>query len=168
MLTGFQNTTNVFIAESIIKNKGHNNVYARITPIVSNYSYTERFLVCLSNHCSRLQNLYLRRLTFKKNVTENRRSARESSKKITMKDLLSKSYGDIIDRYKTEDFREVLKRGYVFQFDENEKNAELLFIGMNPSYTKKHEEGKTYADIYTRNVDRSYFKAFNQNLLVFI
>jgi hypothetical protein len=79
-----------------------------------------------------------------------------------MKDLLNKKYSTIIDKYMKGNFGEVLKRGYVFQYDENEKNSELLFIGMNPSYTEKYEGGKTFADNYTRDVDRSYFKAFHQ------
>lgn len=79
-----------------------------------------------------------------------------------MKDVLNKSYRDIINKYKSEWFDEVLKRGYVFQFDEDEINADLLFIGMNPSYTEKYEKGRTYADSYTRAVNRSYFKPFCQ------
>src|SRR5690348_5858201 len=79
-----------------------------------------------------------------------------------MKEILNEKYNDVINRYKSESFGEILKRGYVFQYDEDEKNADLLFIGINPSYTEKHEKKAIFADSYTRNVDRSYFKPFCQ------
>ncbi len=54
-------------------------------------------------------------------------------------------------------------RGFVFQHDDDEQDCELLFLGINPSYTEKHElqsENPTYKGHYTRNADRGYFKPF--------
>lgn len=74
-------------------------------------------------------------------------------------ELITK-YENIINKYKIEDLENVLKRGYVFQYDENEKDADLLFIGINPSYVEKYEKGQSFSGSYSRSRERSYFKPF--------
>lgn len=66
-------------------------------------------------------------------------------------------YKDLLERYYLNN------RGFVYQYDEDEQDCELLFIGMNPSYTVKHEltgENPQYKGHYTRNTERGYFKPF--------
>lgn len=80
-----------------------------------------------------------------------------------MKDYLFKRYDEIFKKYEDSFFGDVLKnRGYVFQYDENETESDLLFVGINPSYTDKYEKNNIYRDIYSRDVDRSYFKPFKR------
>ncbi len=53
----------------------------------------------------------------------------------------------------------LLDRGFVFQFDENQKDIDILFVGINPSYGGDKSEGKFYSK---KDVERlSYFKPFN-------
>ena len=53
----------------------------------------------------------------------------------------------------------LLDRGFVFQFDENQKDIDVLFIGINPSYGGDKSKGLSYSkkDVETLN----YFKPFN-------
>ena len=53
----------------------------------------------------------------------------------------------------------LLDRGFVFQFDENQKDIDILFIGINPSYGGDKSEGLFYSkkDVETLN----YFRPFN-------
>jgi hypothetical protein len=46
----------------------------------------------------------------------------------------SKRLSNIFKKYENAEFNDIIKRGWVFC--ENEKQADLLFIGINPSYTK--------------------------------
>lgn len=80
-----------------------------------------------------------------------------------MREQLLKEYDQIFEKYENATFGNILKeRGYVFQYDEDETNADLLFIGINPSYTEKHEGNEHYRTSYDRNVKRSYFKPFSE------
>jgi hypothetical protein len=53
----------------------------------------------------------------------------------------------------------LLGRGFVFEFDENQKDIDILFVGINPSYGGDKSEGKFYSkkDVETLN----YFRPFN-------
>lgn len=78
-----------------------------------------------------------------------------------MKGYLFKRYDEIFKKYENSFFGDKLKnRGYVFQYDDNEIESDLLFVGINPSYTEKYEKNNLYRDTYSRDVDRSYFKSF--------
>lgn len=85
-----------------------------------------------------------------------------------MKDKLSQYYDTIFEKYRESDFKTLIERGYVFQYDDDEVKADLLFIGINPSYTRKNENGKSTRNNYSRNVEGNYFKPFkdiNQELV---
>lgn len=76
---------------------------------------------------------------------------------------LKNLYKKMFEKYSNSNFKDVLnERGFVFQYDEDEEKTELLFIGINPSYTEKHEQGYKYADSYNREdtKTRQYFKPF--------
>ena len=77
-------------------------------------------------------------------------------------DALKTAYKTIFEKYK--DFPVfdgiLAKRGFVFQYDDDEDDCDLLFVGMNPSYTKKYEKGRYFENHYERNEDRQYFKPF--------
>lgn len=78
-----------------------------------------------------------------------------------MKEYLSDEYNRIFKKYEHKAFFTTLNdRGYTFQYDEDETECDLVFIGINPSYTSKHENGKAYQSHYERNIARSYFKPF--------
>ena len=72
------------------------------------------------------------------------------------------SYQSIWDKYNSSTFKPLLDRGFVFQFDEDETECELLFIGINPAFDLKNPEWK---DSYTRPHETAdkhlpYFKSF--------
>jgi len=82
------------------------------------------------------------------------------------KDLVAK-YQEIWNEYsnthvnsstpKNED--KLLDRGFVFQFDEGQKDIDVLFVGINPSYTNSKSETLFYGK---KNVETlSYFRPFN-------
>ena len=54
----------------------------------------------------------------------------------------------------------LLDRGFVFEFDENQKDIDILFVGINPSYGGDKSEGVFYSkkDVETL----SYFRPFNK------
>ncbi|MEE4000508.1 hypothetical protein V1T75_09160 [Tenacibaculum sp. FZY0031] len=53
----------------------------------------------------------------------------------------------------------LLDRGFVFQFDENQKNIDILFVGINPSYGGDKSKGLFYSKKDVENLN--YFKPFN-------
>ncbi|WP_440121164.1 hypothetical protein [Tenacibaculum sp. Ill] len=53
----------------------------------------------------------------------------------------------------------LLDRGFVFQFDENQKDIDILFVGINPSYGGDKSEGLFYSKKDIGNLN--YFKPFN-------
>jgi len=72
------------------------------------------------------------------------------------------SYQSIWDKYASSTFKPLLDRGFVFQFDEDETDCDLLFIGINPAYNEKDGSWK---GSYPRSNEldehtRSYFKPF--------
>lgn len=76
------------------------------------------------------------------------------------KDQLIQCYDQIFVKYENSFFGSTLKkRGYVFQYDEDETECDLLFVGINPSYTEKEEIKASQPD-YSRNTIRAYFKPF--------
>ncbi len=53
----------------------------------------------------------------------------------------------------------LLERGFVFQFDEGQKDIDVLFVGINPSYTNNKHETTCYRKEDVESI--SYFKSFN-------
>lgn len=78
-----------------------------------------------------------------------------------MEKHLYENYDRIFKKYENASFGTTLKeRGYVFQYDVDETNCDILFIGINPSYTEKEEKGKKDRSHYGRDTARAYFKPF--------
>jgi len=53
----------------------------------------------------------------------------------------------------------LLDRGFVFQFDENQNDIDILFVGINPSYGGDKSEGQFYSKKDVESL--SYFRPFN-------
>jgi hypothetical protein len=74
---------------------------------------------------------------------------------------LQKEYETIWDNYKNSVFNDVLNRGFVYQFDEDEKDCDILFIGINPAYKEGNTfERKSY--IRSEAIKHPYFKPFER------
>jgi hypothetical protein len=85
-----------------------------------------------------------------------------------MKDSLKTAYEEIWEKYRSTSLNTLtgthqmplLDRGFVFQFDEDEAECDLLFVGINPSFG---EDAGSHRGTYTKNdVDHAYFKPFQQ------
>lgn len=78
------------------------------------------------------------------------------------KEDLIKRYNDIIEikkPYLNDEIKEILERGIAFQYDEDEGEADVLFLGMNPSFTGKKEE-RSYEWTRECTRDKDYFAPF--------
>jgi hypothetical protein len=62
----------------------------------------------------------------------------EYNNKFSEEDIFSE-YQQIWKKYKGGRFSDVLQRGFEFQYDEDETECEILFIGINPAFTKGNE-----------------------------
>ncbi|MCT4582964.1 MAG: hypothetical protein N4A35_16245 [Flavobacteriales bacterium] len=81
---------------------------------------------------------------------------------------LIESYQNIWDKYKNSSIntstrkyeKNLLDRGFTFQFDEGIKDVDILFVGINPSYDGE----STNSSIYTREqaLGHYYFKPFGE------
>lgn len=76
---------------------------------------------------------------------------------------LRSKYHIIWNKYANSKFCPILKRGFVFQYDEDEQECELLFLGINPAF---NENDAPWFDSYKRpNSDDDkllpYFKSFD-------
>ncbi|MGG5577909.1 hypothetical protein ACPDHL_11305 [Myroides sp. C15-4] len=79
-----------------------------------------------------------------------------------------KNLEELIEKYKSitictnhlsNEIQEILKRGITFQYDEDEKDADLLFLGMNPSFINGVIDGiLPWTRQYSETL--SYFKPF--------
>jgi hypothetical protein len=72
------------------------------------------------------------------------------------------SYQHIWNKYNSSTFKPLLDRGFVFQFDEDETDCELLFIGINPA---NKDDGNSLIGPYKRQNESdekilAYFKPF--------
>lgn len=73
------------------------------------------------------------------------------------KDELSKKYKSIISKYTTKKIGKITDkvhrmlevRGLTFQYNEDEQNADLLFIGINPAFKKGTENTSVSYNRYT-------------------
>jgi hypothetical protein len=75
------------------------------------------------------------------------------------KTILQSAYESIWNKYDTSNLKELLDPGFHYQYDEDETECELLFIGANPSFK---ENGETLKTSYQRPTDNPlpYFRAF--------
>ena len=72
------------------------------------------------------------------------------------------SYQLIWDKYNSSTFKPILDRGFVFQYDEDETDCELLFMGINPAFNLKDSEWRgSYSRPHeTADKHLPYFKSF--------
>lgn len=70
-------------------------------------------------------------------------------------------YQKIWDEFSNSFFSEILNRGFVFQYDSNEINHDILFIGINPAYKIGDPSVK---QSYSKDINFPYFKSF-QNIV---
>lgn len=78
-----------------------------------------------------------------------------------MKDILHQKYHELFEKYRQGNLNiELIQRGFVFQYDEDETSADVLFLGINPSYAENQGAIENFGYSYSRNVASSYFKAF--------
>jgi len=86
---------------------------------------------------------------------------------MTGKELVAK-YQNIWDEFKNSEVNEptssnqdkLLDRGFVFEFDEELKDVDILFVGINPSYANGKPETLFYRKDDVKGL--SYFKPFNK------
>lgn len=75
---------------------------------------------------------------------------------------ISKRLDEVFSQYENSQFRDIVNRRWVFCNNEKKTDADLLFVGINPSYI----EGKVYVPIY--NIEdavkgyKRHYEAFNQ------
>ncbi|MGL5276637.1 hypothetical protein [Myroides sp.] len=56
------------------------------------------------------------------------------------KEQLIAEYKELKEEYSSGELKDLLSRGFAFQYDEDEADCELLFLGMNPSFGHHQEE----------------------------
>lgn len=76
-----------------------------------------------------------------------------------MRSKLEHNYSKIWEKYTEFSFQEVLSRGYAYHYDKDEKESDILFIGINPSFKKGSLTGSYSFD---RNAPHPYFNPFRQ------
>lgn len=54
---------------------------------------------------------------------------------------------------------EILSRGFAFQYDEDENDSDILFLGMNPSFRDNQDKKDYHWDRFTKG-GKGYFKPF--------
>lgn len=70
-------------------------------------------------------------------------------------------YSKVFNKYSNSEFRELINRGFLFQYDENIVKPDVLFIGINPSYEKGSiKETKGYRKDQVKSI--GYFNAFHK------
>lgn len=76
------------------------------------------------------------------------------------KEKLIKEYTDLFNRYQNlPGFENVMKRGFLFHFDEMEQ-TDILFIGINPSFDGKSDSINSFYSKDQNLIELPYFKAF--------
>lgn len=73
-----------------------------------------------------------------------------------MRSTLESKYALIWEKYSNSPFAEILSRGHAFHHDHDEEGSDLLFIGINPSFTDGIKEN----GVFDRSAQHSYFKPF--------
>lgn len=75
-----------------------------------------------------------------------------------MRSELEDTYSKIWEKYTDSSFKEVLSRGNAFHHDEDEKDCDVLFVGINPSFKEGSKIGSSF---FNRDAPHPYFKPFN-------
>lgn len=73
--------------------------------------------------------------------------------------LIHSRYEQIWNKFQSALFPELLERGFLFQYDQDETECDLLFVGINPAYSSGD---RSYRASYPRPSENSpaYFKSF--------
>lgn len=69
-------------------------------------------------------------------------------------------YQEIFNKFENSSFAELVKRGFCFQYDKEITNPDVLFVGINPSYTDNSIIHTFYTKEEVKEI--SYFKAFEK------
>jgi len=75
---------------------------------------------------------------------------------------LRKQYQNIVTNVQphlNDEIKAILNRGIAFQYDEDESEADVLFLGMNPSFISTQKE-ESYEWTRERTIGKEYFKPF--------
>ena len=76
-----------------------------------------------------------------------------------MIDYLHQTYSKNWEKHASSTFKDLLDRGYAFHHDNDEKDCDVLFIGINPSFS----EGSTNESyVFDRTAPHSYFEPFRK------
>jgi hypothetical protein len=76
-----------------------------------------------------------------------------------MRNKLQNTYSKIWEKYTDSSFRELLSRGTAFHHDEDEKDCDVLFVGINPSFS---DGSKKESFVFDRTAPHSYFEPFRK------
>lgn len=76
-----------------------------------------------------------------------------------MRTKLQYIYSKIWEKYTDSSFHDVLSRGTAFHHDEDEKDCDVLFVGINPSFSEGSEKSNS---IFNREAPHPYFEAFKR------
>ncbi len=84
-----------------------------------------------------------------------------------MKQKLENQYSSLWKKYSNCLSQDLLRRGFAYHFDEDEKGSEILFVGINPSYTEGNEsqsinEIEFESFPFDRNAPHLYFDPFRK------
>lgn len=74
-----------------------------------------------------------------------------------MKQTLSSKYQSLWSKYKNSHFNDILIRGFAYHYDEDEQESDILYVGINPSFS---EGSKNESFVFDRNAPHSYFEPF--------
>lgn len=76
-----------------------------------------------------------------------------------MRNRLENNYSKIWRKYTNSSFQEMLSRGTAFHHDEDEKDCDVLFVGINPSFS---ECSKKESFVFDRTAPHPYFDPFRK------
>jgi len=79
--------------------------------------------------------------------------------KLSYKSTLEKDYTEIFEKYKGKEFDHLLERKIGVHYDEDEQEADILFIGINPSYMGGDKDTHYFFD---RTSTNPYFNALER------
>ena len=72
---------------------------------------------------------------------------------------LENKYSSIFEKYTSSPFSELVSRGFAYHYDEDEKNSDVLFVGINPSFS---EGSINESFVFNREAPHSYFDSFRK------
>jgi len=84
-----------------------------------------------------------------------------------MKNKIENNYNSLWGKYNAGPFQDLLNRGYAYHYDEDEKGSDILYVGINPSYTEGSEvkimkETEFESFPFDRTARHPYFDPFRK------